>query len=98
MDDKALKKVDIVWNTVRGSWKVEGNYRESFKGRDYKPVSTKMGSVTTDSAGNFQATFTVPEGFGFQHVENFRVPQLTVDDHPGEKLPALHFAFQVTGP
>jgi hypothetical protein len=30
-------------------------------------------------------------------VETFRIPQLTfARDHPGEKLPAFHFAFQVT--
>jgi hypothetical protein len=29
-------------------------------------------------------------------VQNFRIPQLTFDDHPGERLPAFHFAFEVT--
>ena len=30
-------------------------------------------------------------------VQNFRIPQLTyADDHPGERLPAFHFAFEVT--
>lgn len=30
-------------------------------------------------------------------VQNFRIPQLTYEaDHPGEKLPALRFAFEVT--
>lgn len=30
-------------------------------------------------------------------VQNFRIPQLTYgDDHPGEVLPAFHFAFEVT--
>ena len=30
---------------------------------------------------------------------NFRIPQLTyADDHPGEDLPAFHFAFRVTEP
>lgn len=30
-------------------------------------------------------------------VQNFRIPQLTyVEDHPGERLPAFHFAFEVT--
>lgn len=30
-------------------------------------------------------------------VQNFRIPQLTYqDDHPGERLPAFHFAVQVT--
>jgi hypothetical protein len=30
---------------------------------------------------------------------NFRTPQLTfATDHPGERLPAFHFAFQITAP
>jgi hypothetical protein len=32
-------------------------------------------------------------------VYNFRIPELTfAADHPGEQLPAFHFAFQITGP
>lgn len=30
-------------------------------------------------------------------VQSFRIPQLTFTDHPGEKLPAFHLAFQITG-
>jgi hypothetical protein len=59
--------LDVVWHTVEGSWKLDGSYQESFKGRDFKPVTQKVGSATTDSTGKFQTTFTVPEGFGFQH-------------------------------
>jgi hypothetical protein len=30
-------------------------------------------------------------------TNDFRIPQLTAeDDHPGEHLPAFHFAFQIT--
>jgi hypothetical protein len=30
-------------------------------------------------------------------TNNLRIPQLTFkDDHPGERLPAFHFAFQIT--
>ena len=30
--------------------------------------------------------------------QSFRIPQLTyADDHPGEKLPAFRFAFEITG-
>lgn len=30
-------------------------------------------------------------------LNNFRIPQLSfAADHPGEKLPAFHFAFQIT--
>ncbi len=60
-------QLDLVWNTVKGSWKLEGKYKESFKGRDFQPVTQKMGTVTTDGSGAFHTTFTVPEGFGFQH-------------------------------
>ncbi len=36
-------------------------------------------------------------GTDMSQTNNFRIPQLTFqDDHPGEKLPAFHFAFQVT--
>jgi hypothetical protein len=31
-------------------------------------------------------------------TNNFRIPQLTAaEDHPGERLPVFHFAFQITG-
>jgi hypothetical protein len=30
-------------------------------------------------------------------VQNFRIPQLTAEaDHPGERLPIFHLAFEVT--
>jgi hypothetical protein len=29
-------------------------------------------------------------------IDNFRVPQLTYTDHPGEKIPVFHMAFLVT--
>lgn len=60
-------KMDLMWNTAEGSWKLEGKYQESFKGRDFKPVVSNLGAVTADASGGFQTTFTVPEGFGFQH-------------------------------
>jgi hypothetical protein len=36
------------------------------------------------------------QGTDMSQDANFRIPQLTYIDHPGEKLPAFHFAFQVT--
>ena len=37
------------------------------------------------------------KGEDVKGVQNFRIPQLTyADDHPGEQLPAFHFAFEVT--
>ena len=63
----ANSQFDLMWNTVKGSWKLEGQYNESFKGRVFQPQAIKMAAVTTDSTGAFQARFTVPDGFGFQH-------------------------------
>ena len=38
------------------------------------------------------------KGTDTQLVQDFLIPQLTfAADHPGERLPAFHFAFQVTG-
>jgi hypothetical protein len=37
------------------------------------------------------------KGEDMSGVNNFRIPQLTaMDDHPGEQLPILHFAFLMT--
>ena len=37
------------------------------------------------------------KGEDMSRVNNFRIPQLTAtDDHPGERLPAFHFAFRIT--
>lgn len=58
-------KLDIVWQAIRGSWKV--NDSGEFHGREFKEVSEPRDSVTTDAAGQFETTFTVPDGFGFIH-------------------------------
>lgn len=43
----------------------------------------------------YPAIYKGEEGGGQQ---SFRIPQLTfAADHPGERLPAFHFAFQITG-
>jgi hypothetical protein len=36
------------------------------------------------------------KGEDMQTTNDFRIPQLTYTDHPGEKLPAFHFAFKIT--
>jgi hypothetical protein len=36
------------------------------------------------------------KGEDIKGVENFRVPQLSFADHPGERLPPFHLAFRVT--
>ena len=38
------------------------------------------------------------QGTDMKYTNDFSIPQLTAkDDHPGEKLPVFHFAFEVTG-
>ena len=38
------------------------------------------------------------QGTDVSQTNDFRIPQLTAsDDHPGEKLPVFHFAFQIAG-
>jgi hypothetical protein len=54
----------LVWATVKGSWKVAG---VEYHGREYQPVAYEIAAVRTDAAGKLAALFTVPEDFGFVH-------------------------------
>ncbi|HMD63250.1 MAG TPA: hypothetical protein VKF83_04660 [Stellaceae bacterium] len=54
----------LVWRTVKGSWKVAG---AEYHGREYRPIAYEIGTVRTDVAGKVAAVFTVPEDFGFVH-------------------------------
>jgi len=54
----------LVWRTVKGSWKVAG---AEYHGREYQPVAYEIATVRTDAAGKVAAVFTVPEDFGFVH-------------------------------
>jgi hypothetical protein len=54
----------LVWRTVRGSWKVgQGEYH----GREYTPAAFEIATVRSDAAGRLVVSCTVPEDFGFQH-------------------------------
>ena len=57
---------DLVWTTVAGAWKLSPDKSEH-KGREYKPMQVPIKSVTTDAAGAFTTTFTVPQDFGYGH-------------------------------
>jgi hypothetical protein len=56
--------IDVVWRTVRGSWKV-GN--GEYNGRAFDPVAYRIATVKSDASGAFTATFTAPDDFGFSH-------------------------------
>ena len=60
----ANQEFDLVWRTVRGSWKAANG---EYHGRDYAPAGYRIERVKTDAAGKFAASFVVPDDFGFQH-------------------------------
>jgi len=57
----------IVWNTVSGSWKLEGTANEEFKGRAFDLVRRPMTSAAVGGDGTFSASFEAPVDFGFSH-------------------------------
>ncbi len=61
---EANSELDLVWEGFTGAWNVaDGNYT----GRTFTDAMQSLGKVETDASGGFQATFTVPSGFGFSH-------------------------------
>lgn len=60
-------RLDLTWNTVSGSWVLEGTANEEFHGRAFEPVERPLGSATVDATGRFSASFTAPDDFGFYH-------------------------------
>jgi hypothetical protein len=60
----AGQNVDLVWGTVKGSWKVT---EAEYFGRQYAPAAYRIATVATDGAGHFTTRFAAPDDFGFQH-------------------------------
>jgi hypothetical protein len=56
--------LELVWQGFIGTWKVADG---SYNGRDFKEDLQTLSTLKTDGSGGFQATFTVPNGFGFSH-------------------------------
>lgn len=63
----ANAQMQLLWNTVKGSWVLGGKWNDEFHGRAFKPVTIPLSTFTTDAAGSFSTVFTVPEGWGFDH-------------------------------
>lgn len=61
---EANSDLDLAWQGFTGAWKVGDG---SYNGRDFEEVQQPLTSVKTDAGGNFQTTFTIPQGFGFEH-------------------------------
>jgi len=60
-------RLAIVWNTVRGSWKLEGTANEEFRGRAFEPVRRPVASAVVNGDRTFSASFEAPIDFGFSH-------------------------------
>ena len=56
---------DLAWRTMDGRWNT--NDKGEYHGRSYAPVAYRIARVHSDVQGNFEAHFTTPEDFGFQH-------------------------------
>ena len=59
-------KYDLVWTTGKVAWKLSDD-RSKFLGRTATPVQKVLLSPTTDASGAFEASLTVPHGFGYGH-------------------------------
>lgn len=60
-------QVAVVWNSVKGSWKLEGTANEEFHGRAFEPVRTAVAAAAIDAGGGFSAAFEAPVDFSFSH-------------------------------
>ncbi|HAF10524.1 MAG TPA: hypothetical protein DCK98_10650 [Chloroflexi bacterium] len=63
---KPSTKYDLVWTTGKVQWKLSDD-RSKFLGRSASLIQNVLQSPTTDANGGFQATFSVPRGFGYAH-------------------------------
>jgi len=61
---EANSSLDLLWQTFEGAWKVEGG---EYYGREVTSDFISLASTQTDNQGNFQKTFTVPRGYGYNH-------------------------------
>jgi hypothetical protein len=59
-------ELQIVWQSINGSWNVNKD-DGTFHGRQFKDDLQPLTTVRADAAGQFETTFTVPAGFGFEH-------------------------------
>ncbi len=63
---KPATQYDLVWTTGKAQWKLSED-RSKYVGREARNLEQLLQKVTTDAAGAFRATFTVPRGFGYAH-------------------------------
>jgi hypothetical protein len=60
----AEQEVQLIWTTVKGSWKVT---IAEYLGRQFTPVAYQIAKLKTDKDGRIATKFVAPEDFGFMH-------------------------------
>lgn len=63
----ANAELQIMWNSVRGSWLLKGDANEEFHGRAFEPLARPVATARTDATGAFSAKFSAPTGHGFNN-------------------------------
>src|ERR1700681_4425977 len=80
------QEFQLVWRTVKGSWKVAD---AEYHGREYTPIAYEIAKVKSDRAGRLTAKFVTPEDFGFVHD--------IVLQQPDRMLTQAGFSIDMTG-
>jgi hypothetical protein len=100
------RKVDLIWQTVKGGWVVEDYYH--FRGKKFTETTTSLGQAETDADGRLAAHFKIPEDYGGVHeliVSDNGVPlaqggievSQTFEMHPAEGPVGTPIELRVTG-
>lgn len=61
----ANSDLTLVWQDINGKWTVKED--GSFMGRSFEETQLPLATVKTNASGAFDASFTVPDGFGYVH-------------------------------
>ena len=59
------RKVDLIWQTVKGGWVVEDYYH--FRGKKFTDTTRSLGQAKTGEDGRLSAHFKIPEDYGGVH-------------------------------
>ena len=59
------RKLDLLWQTVKGGWVVEDYYH--FRGKKFVETTRPLGQFETGEDGRLAAHFTIPEDYGGVH-------------------------------
>ena len=59
------RKLDLLWQTVKGGWVVEDYYH--FRGKKFAETTRSLGQFEIDEDGRLTRSFAIPEDYGGVH-------------------------------